>query len=130
MIAILPALPLLTQMFPQQLSQGIIAVPSFQKNFGERLISSASVDYYVTYSWQTAFNVTSYIGGLFGAILSGYLADIIGKRWTLAGACILSIGAVFLQVFAHHHHPEILLIGKVRIQPYLPKYTLDLARSV
>jgi SP family general alpha glucoside:H+ symporter-like MFS transporter len=90
-----------------QLSNGVISVPSFQKDFGYLFENQ----YIVSYSWQIAFNTSSSIGGFFGAIGSGYLADRLGKRMTLGLACIVSIGAVFIQIFAAQ--PGTLLAGKV-----------------
>lgn len=89
------------------LSNGVISVPSFQKDFGY-LFQNA---YIVSASWQIAFNTASSIGGFFGAIGSGYLADRLGKRITLALFCVVSIGAVFIQIFAGQ--PGTLMAGKL-----------------
>ena len=51
------------------------------------------------------------MGGFFGAISCGYFADSIGRRWTLGGACALSIGAIFIQFFANSD--GLLLAGKL-----------------
>lgn len=91
-----------------QLSNNVISVPSFQKDFGYKFTNT----YIVSASWQIAFNTAASIGGFFGAICSGYLADKWGKRKALGLGCIISIGAVFMQVFARQ--PEVLLVGKVR----------------
>lgn len=68
--------------------------------------------YIISASWQIAFNTASSISGFFGAVGSGYLADRIGKRMTLAVGCVVSIGAVFIQIFAGQ--PGTLMAGKVR----------------
>ncbi|KUJ16433.1 general substrate transporter [Mollisia scopiformis] len=89
------------------LSNGVISVPSFQKDFGYMFQNA----YIISASWQIAFNTASSIGGFFGAIGSGYLADRMGKRITLAVGCVVSIGAVFIQIFAGQ--PGTLLAGKL-----------------
>lgn len=50
--------------------------------------------------------------GCFGAFAAGYLAEKIGKRCALGIGCLVSIGAVFIQLFAGQ--PGTLLVGKVR----------------
>ncbi|KAE9371115.1 MFS general substrate transporter [Stipitochalara longipes BDJ] len=89
------------------LSNGVISVPLFQKDFGYLFENK----YIISYSWQIAFNTSSSIGGFFGAIGSGYLADRLGKRMTLVIGCIISIGAVFIQIFAAQ--AVTLLVGKL-----------------
>ncbi|KAK0124914.1 hypothetical protein ONS96_008791 [Cadophora gregata f. sp. sojae] len=89
------------------LSNGVIAVPSFQKDFGYLF----NDHFIVSASWQIAFNTASSIGGCFGAFASGYLADKIGKRFALGIGCFISIGAVFAQLFAKQ--PGTLLVGKL-----------------
>lgn len=92
-----------------QLSNGVISVPSFQKDFGYMFQN----EYIISASWQIAFNTAASIGGFFGAIGSGYLADRMGKKLSLAVGCIVSIGAVFIQIFAGQ--PGTLMAGKVRL---------------
>ncbi|KAH8679073.1 general substrate transporter [Tricladium varicosporioides] len=89
------------------LSNGVISVPSFQRDFGY-VFNGA---YIISASWQIAFNTAASIGGFFGAIGCGYLADKIGKKWTLAIACIVSIGAVIVQIFASKS--GLLMAGKL-----------------
>jgi hypothetical protein len=102
-----PIYPIQKLMYTQ-LSNGVISVPSFQRDFGYEFENK----YIISASWQIAFNTASSIGGFFGAIIAGYLADRIGKRMTLGIGCIVSIGAVFIQVFAST--ASVLLVGKVR----------------
>jgi SP family general alpha glucoside:H+ symporter-like MFS transporter len=87
----------------------VISVPPFQKDFGHLFENK----YIIRAPWQIAFNTASSTGGLFGALTSGYLADNWGMRLTLGLGCILSIGAVLMQVFAAQ--AGVLLAGKVPI---------------
>jgi SP family general alpha glucoside:H+ symporter-like MFS transporter len=93
-------------------SSSVISVPSFQKDFGHLFKNK----YIISASWQITFNTASSTGGLFGALAPGYLADNGGMSLTLGLGCILSIGAVLMQVFAAQ--PRVLLAGKVYCSLY------------
>jgi SP family general alpha glucoside:H+ symporter-like MFS transporter len=58
------------------LSNGVISVPSFHRDFGYRFENK----YIISASWQIAFNTTASTGSCLGAIVAEYLADKIGKR--------------------------------------------------
>ena len=90
-----------------QLSAGIIAVPTFQEEFGYLFED----EYIISAGWQIAFNISSAGGGLIGGIITGYVSEKLGKRMTMGIACIISVGSVFMQVFAKQ--AGILLAGKV-----------------
>jgi hypothetical protein len=79
----------------QKLSSGAISVPSFQKDFGHLFENK----YIISASWHVAFNTASSTEDLFGALTSGYLTDNLGMKLTLCLGCIVSIGAVLMQVF-------------------------------
>ncbi|KAN0096053.1 MFS general substrate transporter [Hyaloscypha variabilis] len=68
-------------------------------NWGMDVLLADHLQYFIIY-W-----------GFFGAIGSGYLADRLGKRMTLGIGCIVSIGAVFMQIFAAQ--AVTLLVGKL-----------------
>ncbi|PBP20615.1 general substrate transporter [Diplocarpon rosae] len=89
------------------LSNGVIAVPAFQKQFGYEFDGQ----HIISARWQVAFNSAGSVGGCIGAIASGYLADKIGKRFALGIGCLISIGAVSVQILAGQ--PGTLLIGKL-----------------
>jgi SP family general alpha glucoside:H+ symporter-like MFS transporter len=89
------------------MSTSTISIATFERDFGYEFEGS----YIISSRWQIGFNSASYIGQFFGAIISGNMADRFGKRLTLGGACVLSIAAVFVQVFARSS--VVLLIGKV-----------------
>ncbi|RDW69373.1 hypothetical protein BP6252_08393 [Coleophoma cylindrospora] len=88
------------------LSAGVIAVPSFQRDFGDPF----GTGFLISSNWQIAFNTVPSLGGLMGSIATGIMADRVGKRVTLGAACMMSIIAVFVQVFAPGRW--ILLLGK------------------
>ncbi|KAM3072356.1 hypothetical protein ACMFMG_009165 [Clarireedia jacksonii] len=89
------------------MSVSTISIATFQRDFGYEFEGS----YIISSRWQIGFNAASYVGQFFGAIISGTIADRFGKRPTMGMACILSIVAVFIQVFARSS--VVLLIGKL-----------------
>ncbi|KAK6902947.1 hypothetical protein I203_108208 [Kwoniella mangroviensis CBS 8507] len=60
--------------------------------------------------WQSAFNSVGSVGGIFGGIAVGWIADRIGRRGSIAIASFISIGAVFIQFFSPSHNNAMLLI--------------------
>ncbi|KAK6579690.1 hypothetical protein PZA11_007926 [Diplocarpon coronariae] len=89
------------------LSNGVIAVPAFQRKFGYAFEGQ----HIVSARWQIAFNSAGSVGGCLGAIASGYSADKIGPRFTLGIGCLNSIGAVCVQILAGQRGT--LLLGKL-----------------
>lgn len=85
----------------------MISVPAFREAFGHMYEGK----YYVGARWVMAFNTVGSVGGLVGCLVAGNVMELLGRRLTLALACVNTIGAVFLQVFARHH--VLLLVGKV-----------------
>ena len=61
--------------------------------------------------WLAAFSAASSIGGLFGCVLGGGVADTSGRRWALGFCSIISISAVSMEVIATAK--STLLAGKV-----------------
>lgn len=97
--------------YDAQISGGTLSIPSFRRDFGYTDPSSGS--YILQASWQSAFNSASSIGGTFGGLVIGWLADTVGRRGAVACAGLLSIAAVFLQFFCPTHVNGMLLAGKL-----------------
>nr|XP_019002616.1 uncharacterized protein I203_05102 [Kwoniella mangroviensis CBS 8507]OCF66077.1 hypothetical protein I203_05102 [Kwoniella mangroviensis CBS 8507] len=92
-----------------QISSGLLSTPSFRRDFGYFYKN----DYVVPARWQSAFNSVGSVGGIFGGIAVGWIADRIGRRGSIAIASFISIGAVFIQFFSPSHNNAMLLIGKL-----------------
>lgn len=90
-----------------QLCNISIAVPRFRRDFGRPF----GDDHLIPAGWQIALLTASAIGMFFGALLSGFVMDSLGKLRALQVVCTISIGAVFMQVFARG--PVLLLVGRV-----------------
>ncbi len=56
--------------------------------------------YQLTAPWQTALGNASGIGAFFGALLNGYLVDILGQKRLLLGSLVLLSAFIFITVFA------------------------------
>jgi SP family general alpha glucoside:H+ symporter-like MFS transporter len=63
-----------------QLVQVVINLPQFRKDFG----TLYGRQYIIPASWQLAWNGASLVGLVVGGLLSGMVAEKIGKRYTLA----------------------------------------------
>ena len=94
--------------YDAQIGGGLLASPQFRKDFG---YVSKNGQYILPADWQAAFNSASSIGGFFGGITCGYVSDRYGRCKTLGLACVVSIGAVFIQFFADSN--GLLLTGKI-----------------
>ncbi|KAF9240471.1 maltose permease [Melanogaster broomeanus] len=95
--------------YDSQVGGGLLSVPEFRTDFGymdgDQAILAAS--------WQSAFNSVSSIGGMFGGLSLGYIADKLGRRGAVAVACVISIGAILIQFLTPKHVNGMLLVGKL-----------------
>lgn len=84
--------------FDPQLVGTLIAIPKFQHDFGVRL---ADGSYAVQAQWQSAFNLGVPVGQVVGAFGVGWPLEKIGRRWTLACCCTVTLITVALQTSAN-----------------------------
>ena len=84
--------------FDPQLIRSLSAIPTFQRDFGQKYQNS----YVVEASWQSAFNLGLPIGQVFGSFGAGYPLERFGRRWTLGTCCIITCAAVGVQVAAQN----------------------------
>ena len=82
--------------FDPQIISTLVAIPKFQKDFGNPYNGS----YLIPAKWQSAFNLGVPVGQVVGSFGAGYPLDWLGRRWTLAICCIISCVAVALQFSA------------------------------
>ena len=82
--------------FDPQIISTLVAIPRFQKDFGNPFGSS----YLIPAKWQSAFNLGVPVGQVVGSFGAGYPLERYGRRWTLASCCIISCIAVAIQFSA------------------------------
>ncbi|KAK4984081.1 hypothetical protein LTR66_005852 [Elasticomyces elasticus] len=90
--------------FDPQLVGTLVAIPTFQKDFGEPYNDA----YLVPAQWQSAFNLGVPIGQLVGAYFVGFPLEKYGRRWTLAICCVISCIVVAVQ-FSAQNRPQLLI---------------------
>ncbi|EJU04738.1 maltose permease [Dacryopinax primogenitus] len=95
--------------YDAQVGGGILSVPSFRRDFGS-IIDGQPV---LSAAWQSGFNSASSIGGMFGGLSLGWIADHFGRRGAVAIACCVSIVAIILQFFTPVEANPMLLVGKL-----------------
>ena len=72
----------------------MIAVPSFRRDFG--YVSDGQ--FILPAKWQAAFNNISSIGQFFGGFLCSHVADVIGRKKSLALGIVICTGGIIGQV--------------------------------
>jgi hypothetical protein len=72
----------------------MIGVPSFRRDFG--YVSDG--DYILPAKWQAAFNNISSVGQFFGGFLCSQVADIIGRKKSIALGILICTGGIIGQV--------------------------------
>lgn len=90
------------------LINSLLAVPAFQRAFGEELPNG---DWQITAAWQAGLTNGALIGQILGLMLNGIIADRYGFRKTLIGALMAITGFIFI-VFFIQSLPQ-LLIGLI-----------------
>lgn len=103
--------------FDPQLIGTLVAIPSFQKDFGADIGDGT---YVVPAQWQSAFNLGAPVGSVLGAFGVGIPLDRWGRKWTLAGCSIVSCISVAIQ-FSARSRAQLLvaeLINGVAIGAY------------
>ncbi|KZT57947.1 general substrate transporter [Calocera cornea HHB12733] len=95
--------------YDAQVGGGILSVPSFRRDFGS-IIDGQPV---LSAAWQSGFNSASSIGGMFGGLSLGFVADRFGRRGAVALCCVISTIGIFLQFFTPVQANPMLLVGKL-----------------
>lgn len=74
-----------------QASGIILGIPEFRKDFGYLFDGN----YVLPANWQSAFSGAPSAAQIIGALLTGQIADYIGRRYTLVIALAVSFAAVW-----------------------------------
>jgi sugar porter (SP) family MFS transporter len=91
--------------FDGALVGSIVALDPFKRQFGYEY----NGEYVISAAWNGAFNYANSIGGVIGALFSGWVYDRFGPKITLAACSVLSIACIFMEFFATT--PVVLFLG-------------------
>ncbi|CAG8305351.1 unnamed protein product [Penicillium salamii] len=94
--------------YDMQVNGGFLAAPEFRAVFGYTQPDGTTI---LPARWQAAFNMIATVGGMGGSLVCGPLSPYVGRKITLAMACVVSSGSIFLQFFAFSR--GVLLAGKL-----------------
>jgi sugar porter (SP) family MFS transporter len=83
--------------FDAQIVTSFYALPAFQTRYGNQMEDGS---YELSAQWQLGLGMGNPIGQFLGAIASGWLMEVFGRKRTLAACCVYSIVFVFLQFFS------------------------------
>lgn len=93
--------------FDGALVGSIVGLDPFKRQFGYLY----NDEYVVSAAWNGAFNYANSIGGVVGALLSGWVYDRFGPKVTLTACSVLSIAFIFMEFFATT--PVVLFLGEL-----------------
>ncbi|RAO70385.1 uncharacterized protein BHQ10_006397 [Talaromyces amestolkiae] len=74
------------------------AYPEFTKKYG--VDYGGTIGWQIPARWQSALNMSSTVGTIFGGILNGYLTSVVGYRWVMIVSLGLLNGLLFIVFFA------------------------------
>ncbi|PVH71105.1 general substrate transporter [Cadophora sp. DSE1049] len=89
----------------------LLAVPRFRQDYGTTYIVNGAPAYIIPANKQALYNGISQLTAIIGALITGTLADAIGRRATNLLFCVISVGGVAAQ-FWSNGSLEILTVGK------------------
>lgn len=87
--------------------KSLVGLDVFKQTYGYQYQGS----YILAAKWLSAFNYANLIGGIIGALCSGYVYNRFGPRIMIALCSCLSIAFIFLQFFSHT--PAQLFVGQL-----------------
>ncbi|KAI5459681.1 putative maltose permease [Mariannaea sp. PMI_226] len=82
--------------FENQAAGNILSIPEFRKDFG----SFYNGDYVLSAKWQSAFSGAPVAAQVIGSLMTGQVADWIGRRNTVIIGLVVSFGAISMEFVA------------------------------
>lgn len=82
--------------FENQASGNVTGIPEFRKDFGHYYEGN----WVLEAKWQSAFSGGPVASAVIGALCSGQIADILGRKRTIMIALVITIAAVTLEFVA------------------------------
>ncbi|KAF4456657.1 general substrate transporter [Fusarium austroafricanum] len=93
--------------YENQASGIVIGIPQFRKDFG----SAHAGNYVLDAGWQASFSAAPVATQVIGALGSGQLADVIGRKRTIMVALVISLAAIAMEIAATTN--EMFFAGKL-----------------
>ncbi|KAL4886497.1 maltose permease [Aspergillus karnatakaensis] len=81
--------------FDSQINGAVLSVESFRRAFGYVQDGEAILPA----NWQSAFNTVPSVGGFFSAFFCSWLADRIGRKWTMLVGLMFLTGGILGEMF-------------------------------
>ncbi|KAL2671622.1 hypothetical protein Neosp_014212 [[Neocosmospora] mangrovei] len=92
------SLAIIMEGYDTNLMSNFYPYPSFQERFGDEVDKNG--DPIISAQWQTIISNSGQAGSILGLIVNGWVTERIGYRWTMQGAMVLMIGAIFIPFFS------------------------------
>lgn len=89
----------------------LLAIPRFRSDYGKAHTAESGTTYIIPATWLSLVAGLSQLCAIIGAIIAGWMADVIGRRNTTLLSCLISIGGVATQ-YASNGSLGILAVGK------------------
>lgn len=97
----------------------VLGTTAFKQQFGSRVPTSVDPSGYLYATWQKSLIVSILLAATyFGALISGALADMYGRRTTIIAGCGIFILGVIMQISAGpgmtpNHSVDLLVVGRL-----------------
>ncbi|KAK1565997.1 MFS hexose transporter [Colletotrichum navitas] len=92
--------------FDNQAGGTVIGIPQFRKDFGTEFDG----DYVLPAKWQSAYSGAPVASAVIGSLGAGYVADLIGRKWTYLISYIFMFVGITLETISTTN--EIFFAGK------------------
>ncbi|KAL0934641.1 MFS hexose transporter [Colletotrichum truncatum] len=92
--------------FDNQAGGSILGIPQFRQDFG----SEYNGDYVLPAKWQSAYSGAPVASAVIGSLGAGYVADIIGRKWTYLLSYVFIFTGITLETISTTN--EIFFAGK------------------
>lgn len=98
---------LLLSSFDNQAGGVVLSIPQFRKDFG----SPYDGGYVLSAAWQSAYSGAPVLSSIIGSLLSGWLADKIGRKWTFTVGYLIIFVSITIETVSTSN--LVFFIGKL-----------------
>ncbi|OAL54596.1 general substrate transporter [Pyrenochaeta sp. DS3sAY3a] len=91
----------------------LLGIPTFRQDYGELLGTGPTAQWIIPAWWQSVYGGASQVGSIVGGILTGWLAEKIGRRYCLLLSCAISMAGVGAQwASTYNGSLSVMTVGK------------------